>query len=123
MSVSKKTRFTKNYTLYRIMFSFGVFNPELTVSIRSLALSDSSVVRFARHAETEMDNDGFDHADVLRCLQKGNVFGPEMQNRQLRANVLHRGLRIRVVIAGLEGAQENWNKLEMIKVITVMVAK
>ena len=105
------------------MFSFGVFNPELTVSIRSLALSDSSVVRFTRHAETEMDNDGFDHADVLRCLQKGNVFGPEMQNRQLRTNVLHRGLRIRVVIAGLEGAQENWNKLEMIKVITVMVAK
>ena len=105
------------------MFSFGVFNPELTVSIRSLALSDSSVVQFTQHAETEMDNDGFDHADVLRCLQKGNVFGPEMQNRQLRANVLHRGLRIRVVIAGLEGAQENWNKLEMIKVITVMVAK
>jgi hypothetical protein len=70
-----------------------------------------------------MDNDGFDHADVLRCLQKRNIFGPEMQNRQLRANVLHRGLRIRVEIAGLEGAQENWNKLEMIKVITVMVAK
>ena len=61
------------------MFSFGVFNPELTVSIRSLALSDSSVVRFTRHAETEMDNDGFDHADVLRCLQKGNVFGPAVE--------------------------------------------
>jgi hypothetical protein len=46
-----------------------------------------------------------------------------MQNKQLRANVLHRGLHIRVVIAGLDGAQENWSTLEKIKVITVMVAK
>lgn len=105
------------------MFSFGVFNPKLTASVRSLVLSNSAAVRFTRHTEAEMDIDGFDHADVLRCLQKGNAFGPEMQNNQLRANVLHRGLRIRVVIAGLDGIQEDWNKLEKIKVITVMVAK
>jgi hypothetical protein len=56
-------------------------------------------------------------------LQKGNAFGPEMHNNQLRANVLHRGLHIRVVIAGLDGIQVDWIKLEKIKVITVMVTK
>jgi hypothetical protein len=105
------------------MFSFGMFNPTLTASVRSLALSNSAAVRFTRHAEAEMDNDGFDHSDVIRCLQKGNAFGPEMHNNQLRANVLHRGLHIRVVIAGLDGIQEDWTKLEKIKVITVMVTK
>jgi len=105
------------------MFSFGVFNPTLTASVRSLVICDSATVRFTRHAETEMDNDGFDHSDVIRCLQKGNAFGPEMHNNQLRANVLHRGLHIRVVIAGLDGMQADWSKLEKIKVITVMVAE
>lgn len=105
------------------MLSFGTFNPELTASVKSLACSNSAAVRFTRHAEAEMDNDGFNHGDVLRCLQKGSVFGPEMQNGQLRANVLHRGLHIRVVIAGLDGMQQDWRKLEKIKVITVMVTK
>ena len=105
------------------MFSFGVFNPQLTTGVRSLVISNSAAVRFTRHAEAEMDADGFDHADVLRCLLKGNIFGPEMQNNQFRANVLHSGLRIRVVIAGLDGTQEDWNKLKKIKVITVMATK
>jgi hypothetical protein len=46
-----------------------------------------------------------------------------MLNIQLRANVLHRGLHIRVVIAGLDCRQKDWIKLEKIKVITVMVTK
>jgi len=105
------------------MFSFGAPNPQLTASVKALANQDAATVHFTRHAEVEMDKDGFDHMDVLRCLQKGVVFGPELQNYRLRANVLHRGIRIRVVIGGLDGIQQDWGKLQKIKVITVMVAK
>lgn len=111
------------YTLYRMSFNFGGENPALTKAIRNLSASDTQNVQFVSHAETEMENDGFDHNDVLVCLRKGTAYGPEMQRNQLRANVLHRGIHINVVVAGLDGVNKNWALLERIKVITVMKAK
>ena len=67
-----------------------------------------------------MDNDGFDHLQVLEGLRKGTAYGPELRRGQLRANVLHRGLHIRVVVGGLDACGENWTLLQSIKVITVM---
>lgn len=64
-----------------------------------------------------MDNDGFDHVDVLTCLRKGTAHGPEDNGR---CNVVHRGLHIRAVVGGLEAGGENWTELTSITVITVM---
>lgn len=101
---------------------FGDANPGLTKAIRKLSAGNTANVEFNDHAEEEMDNDGFDHADVLTCLRKGTAYGPEIQKNQLRANVVHRGLHIRVVIGGLDKVNEDWSLLQRIKVITVMEA-
>lgn len=103
------------------MPSYGALNAALTAAINRLA-KDSDQVTFTRHSEVEMDNDGFDHAAVLMCLRRGKVFGPESQNGQLRGNVVHRGLQVRVVIGGLDRVEENWAELHSVKVITVMKA-
>ena len=102
--------------------NFGDENPELTRAIRRLSAGNTANVEFNDHAEEEMDNDGFDHSDVLTCLRKGTAYGPEIQKKQLRANVIHRGLHIRVVIGGLDKVNEDWSLLQRIKVITVMEA-
>ena len=99
---------------------FGGQAQNLTKAIQSLAKSDTSNVKFIPLAEEEMDADGFDHADVFTCLRKGMAFGPEVQNNQLRANVIHRGIHIRVVVGGLDDINEDWSQLQSIKVITVM---
>jgi hypothetical protein len=108
------------YTLYRMNSKFGEEALDLTKAIQSLAKRDTSNVKFIPHAEDEMDADGFDHADVMTCLRKGMAFGPETQNNQLRANVIHRGIHIRVVVGGLDDMDEDWSQLRSIKVITVM---
>ena len=70
-----------------------------------------------------MDDDGFDHSEVMTCLKSGKAYGPEPQKGQLRANVRHRGLQIRVAVGGLDGIQEDWTKLLSLTVITVMEEK
>ncbi|MDR6857239.1 hypothetical protein [Variovorax guangxiensis] len=64
-----------------------------------------------------MDNDGFDHDDVLTCLRKGTAHGPENNGR---CNVVHRGLHIRTAVGGLEDDSDGWAGLTSITVITVM---
>lgn len=77
-------------------------------------------MQFIGHAEDEMDNDGFDHSEVLTCLRRGQAYGPEHQGRKLRANVVHRGIHIRVVVGGLDEVNEDWSMLQRITVVTVM---
>jgi len=67
-----------------------------------------------------MDDDGFDYADVLECLRKGVVYGPEVQKNQLRANVVHRGYHIRVTVGGLDQVDGDWGLLKKLVVVTVM---
>jgi hypothetical protein len=105
------------YTLYRM--NFGTLNPRLTVAINRVA-SESDRVKFLEHANTAMEDDGFDQLDVLACLRKGKAFGPESQNGRLRANVVHRGLHIRVAVGGLEAADGDWTTLKSVTVVTVM---
>ena len=100
--------------------NFGSVNPELTRAIQKLSKGSTLCVRFIPHAEDEMDNDGFDHDEVLTCLRKGKAFGPENHGRKLRANVVHRGLHIRVVVEGLDEVNEDWSMLQRITVVTVM---
>ena len=99
--------------------NFGTLNPKLTNAIRHLA-RDTSRVRVVTHAELAMEDDGFDHGDVFGCLRKGDAYGPEVQNGRLRANVLHRGLHIRVVVGGLDQVNGDWSLLKSITVVTVM---
>lgn len=100
--------------------SYGVLNPKLTKAVNELAKSNSDAVLFVRHAEEQMDERGFDHLEVLECLRRGKVMGPEMQGNELRANVVHRGLHIRVAIGDIEFAQADWSQLDRCKVVTVM---
>lgn len=100
--------------------NFGTDNPELTQAIRRLSNAGTENVRFIRHAEEEMDNDGFDHAEVLTCLRKGRAYDPEHHGTKLRANVVHRGIHIRVVVEGLDEVNEDWSMLQRITVVTVM---
>lgn len=67
-----------------------------------------------------MEDDGFDHDDVLTCLRKGTAYGPEPQNSQLRVNMLHRGRGIRVVVGGLDQVAGDWDRLRSVVVVTVM---
>lgn len=103
-------------------WSLGDPNPELTKAIKRLAAVDTANVKFLPHALTEMTADGFDHDDVLTCLRKGTAHGPEIQHKQLRANVIHRGLHIRVVVGGLDDINQDWSQLQLIRVVTVMKA-
>lgn len=100
-SISRGYSIIATYTLYRMSLNFGDGNPKLTKAIRKLSAASTGNVRFITHAEEEMEDDGFDHNDVLTCLRKGTAYGPELQNAQLRANIVHRGLHIRVVVGDL----------------------
>lgn len=99
---------------------FGQSNPALQQAIRALVRAGTHHVKITTHASHAMDDDGFDYADVLECLRKGVVYGPEIQNNQLRANVVHRGVRIRVAVGGLDDVNGNWALLGTVVVVTVM---
>jgi hypothetical protein len=99
------------------MAGYGESNPALTQAIRLLANANTSAVRFSSHALAAMDDDGFDPADVVLCLRKGTAHGPEIQNAQLRANVVHRGLHLRVVVGGSDDIQGDWSSLRMLTVM------
>lgn len=108
-----------NYTLYRVPHSFGEYNADLTNGIKRVA-QQSENVRFTVHAEAEMANDSFDHDDVMTALRRGSAYGPELRNGRLVANVVHRGLNVRVSVGGLDGVDEDWTRLRGLKVVTVM---
>lgn len=101
-------------------FTFGSANPALTRAIKKVARGDTNNVSFTRHSLEEMDDDGFDHSDVLDCLRNGTAYGPEIKGNQWRANVIHRGLHIRVVAGGADFPDSDWSTLARVKVITVM---
>jgi len=102
--------------------NFGAHNPALTKAINAVAC-ESSRVRFSTHSEDQMEKRNFDHAEVLACLTKGTAYGPEPLGNDTRANVVHRGLQIRVVVGGLGHDQAAWPTLESITVVTVMEAR
>ena len=104
-------------------FNFGQANVGLRTAIRRIAAASSAGVKFTLHAERAMDDDGFDHLAVLECLRKGMAYGPEIHNGELRANVVHRGLHIRVVVGGLDGMDEKWTQLHSVRVVSVMEVK
>ena len=58
----------------------------------------------------------------MTCLRRGKVFGPEFVNGELRANVIHRGCAVRVVIGDLDHAEADWSTLEDFAVVTVIEA-
>jgi hypothetical protein len=105
------------------MPNYGDLNPGLTKAVNRIAKAGSEQVGFLNHAVEAMDDDGFDHDDVMQCLRRGKAFGPEEQKGELRANVVHRNLQIRVVVRGLDEAQDDWPTLESITVVTVMKEK
>jgi hypothetical protein len=99
--------------------NYGAENWALTRAIRGVARG-SERVRFRQHAQEQMDVRGFDHNDVMQCLRKGTAYGPEFQSGELRANVVHRGLKIRVVVGSIEQARSDWSQLRAVSVITVI---
>lgn len=99
---------------------FGQPNPALQRAIRAVVNAGTQNVRVLDHASQAMDDDGFDFADVLECLRKGVVYGPEFQKNQLRANVVHRGCHIRVAVGGLDSVGGDWSLLKKVVVVTVM---
>ena len=101
---------------------FGAENVALRDAIRRVVATDTEAVKFRPHAETAMEERGFDHADVFSCLAKGMAYGPEIQSNALRANVVHRGKHIRVVVGGLDDVNESWDRLTHIVVVTVIEA-
>ena len=101
---------------------FGAANIALRDAIRRVVSGTTDSVRFRPHAQDMMDEREFDHADVFTCLKKGMAYGPEIQQNQLRANVVHRGRQIRVVVGGLDDVGEDWSLLQKITVVTVIEA-
>lgn len=99
---------------------FGEANVQLTAAIRRIASRNTAAVIFSTHSQEEMDDDGFDHLDVLGGLRKGVAYGPEIRDGQFRANVVHRGFHIRVVIGGLDGVNQDWARLQRLRVVSVM---
>lgn len=69
-----------------------------------------------------MEQRGFDHDDVYACLRNGTAHEPEPHGRshELRANVVHANLHIRVAIGGLDECGGDWSKLRSVTVVTVM---
>ena len=100
--------------------TFGARNPALTKAINRVANGNSIDIRIVAHAERAMADDGFDHADVFMCLRRGSAYRPEFRNGELRANVLHRGVQIRVSVGSIEHAAHDWSKLDSYTVVTVM---
>lgn len=106
------------------MPAYGEFNQALTVAIKRVAAGQGSAnVKFSPHSEHQMEARNFDHDDVMTCLRKGKAYGPEMRNGDLRANVVHRGLHIRVAVGGLLGISPDWSRLQVVVVATVMEAE
>ena len=100
---------------------YGSENPSLRRAIQRIAKGPSEFVRFANpHAYNAMEDDEFDSEDVMLCLRKGKVYGPEQHWNQLRCNVVHQGIAINVVVGGLDSVNGNWGALQGITVVTVM---
>lgn len=100
---------------------YGDENPELKKAIRRIVYAGTINVEFADpHAYEAMEDDDFDQADVMTCLRRGTAYGPEIQNGQLRCNVIHQGIHINVVVGGLDNVNNEWSALQNITVITVM---
>lgn len=105
------------------MPQYGDFNPALTKAINRVVAAGTEGVKFGPHSEDRMYERGFDHSDVLTCLRKGKAYGPEERDGDLRANMLHGGLHIRVAVGGLMGAAPDWVNLGSVVVVTVMELK
>lgn len=102
------------------MINFGQANQPLGKAIRAVALGDTTKIRFSEHAVDRMEERALDQADVMTCLRKGTTYGPELRDGDVRANVVHRGLKIRVVVGGLKAANGDWSKLTFLRVVSVM---
>ncbi len=110
----------ETYTLYRMPPHYGQLNPALTAAIRRIAAGNSEAVYFGPHAYDREGEREIDHKDVWTCLKKGSTYGPEHINGELRANVVHLGVHVRVVINGLDTVNENWGELDSIGVVSVI---
>ncbi len=104
------------------MVAFGDYNPALTKAINRIAKKGSEGIAFVDHAEDRMEERGFDHSDVMLCLRRGKAHGPEIIENELRANVVHLGIHIRVVVRGLDDVDADWTLLEGVSVVTVIGA-
>ena len=102
------------------MPTYGQYNAALTDAVNKVAAGESIAIGFRKHARLRMEERGFDHAEVLECLRRGSAYGPELENGEVRANVVHRGIRLRVVVAGLDAVDGDWSALTSLKVHTVM---
>lgn len=102
------------------MPSYGAFNPALTKAINRIAAGNSEAIFFDGHAFDRELQRTIDHDDVVLCLKKGKAYGPEIHGNDVRANVVHLGIHVRVAIGGLAGYEENWSELSGFVVITVM---
>ncbi len=102
-------------------YKHGDENPELKKAIRRIVHAGTINVEFADpHAYDAMEDDDFDQEDVMTCLRRGTAYGPEIQNGQLRCNVIHQGIHINVVVGGLDNVKSEWSALQNITVVTVM---
>lgn len=110
------------YTLYRMPQAFGDFDSALTRAVNRIAAGNSECVYFSEHAFLRQEAKEIDHGDVWICLRRGKVFGPEHEKGELRANVVHQGVHVRVAIGGLDHAAGDWNSLRSFVVCTVMKA-
>lgn len=101
--------------------NFGDFNPALTAAVKRIANGDSEAVIFSPHAFEREDERDINHLTVLSCLRRGKVYGPEWIDGELRANVVHLGLHVRVAIGALGfDTESDWSDLSAIVVCTVM---
>lgn len=103
--------------------TFGEPVPALTQAIRRVGRGPTECIEFTAHALDEMEQDGFDQADVLQCLRRGFAYGPEYRKGEFRANVLHNGLKIRVVVGSVGADPQDWRELRALTVVTVMEDK
>ena len=101
--------------------NFGDFNPALTAAVKRIANGDSEAVIFSPHTFEREDERDINHLTVLSCLRRGKVYGPEWIDGELRANVVHLGLHVRVAIGALGfDTESDWSDLSAIVVCTVM---
>ena len=75
------------------------------------------------HAEDQMDDRGVTHEEVWTCLKKGQAYGPEQIDGELRANVEHAGIHVRVVVACLNVEDGDLTQLQELDVVTVIRTK
>lgn len=105
------------------MPNYGEFNTALTAAIRGVVYADDPGIGWRDHAYEQMDDRGFDKDDVMTCLKRGKAYGPELRDGEIRANVVHAGLSIRVAVACLYVQWDDWSSLKTIDVVTVMETK